>query len=191
MSFNGQKILPAVRNMKDFDKMMDTQYLYGVFLDLHVGQLKSVYQYANRAGKNMFLHIDLIQGLKSDEFATEYVCQEVKPYGIISTKGSVIQKANQKGVATTLRTFIIDSSALKKSINLIQKVDPDYIEVLPGVVPKVIKEIHEATGKPIFAGGLIESVEEVEVALDAGASAITTSNRSLWNQYNLPRINGQ
>ncbi|MGG3916330.1 glycerol-3-phosphate responsive antiterminator [Rossellomorea vietnamensis] len=183
MSFEGQNILPAIRSMKDFDKMLDTSFQYGVFLDLHVGMLKSVFEYARNENRKMFLHLDLIHGLSSDEYAAEYVCQEIKPYGIISTKGNVIKKARQKGVYATQRMFVIDSSAMNRSIELIQKTDPDFIEVLPGVVPKIIKEIGTKTGKPIFAGGLIETVDEVEAALEAGATAITTSDRVLWKHF--------
>jgi glycerol uptake operon antiterminator len=183
MSFEGQKILPAIRSMKDFDKMLETSFEYGVFLDLHVGMLKSVFQYARQQERKMFLHTDLIHGLANDEYGAEYVCQEVKPHGIISTKGNVIRKARQKGVFTTQRMFVIDSSAMNRSIELIHKTEPDYIEVLPGVVPKIIKEIREKTGKPIFAGGLIETIEEVENAIAAGATAITTSDRTLWKHF--------
>ncbi|WP_100330989.1 glycerol-3-phosphate responsive antiterminator [Bacillus xiapuensis] len=183
MSFHGQKILPAIRTMKDFEKMLDTPFEYGVFLDLHVGMVKSVFDYAKQHGKKMFLHLDLIHGLTSDEHAAEFVAQYVKPYGILSTKGNAIIKAKQKGLYVTQRAFIIDSSALKRSVKLIEKTNPDYIEVLPGVVPKVIKTLHEETGKPIFAGGLIEEPAEVELALEAGACAITTSNRDLWKHF--------
>jgi glycerol uptake operon antiterminator len=36
---------------------------------------------------------------------------------------------------------------------------------------------------PIFAGGLIRTPEEVQNALNAGASAITTSKRELWDLF--------
>ncbi|QPC47841.1 glycerol-3-phosphate responsive antiterminator [Mangrovibacillus cuniculi] len=183
MTFHNQKILPAIRTMKEFDKMLQTSFQYGVFLDMHVGMLKSAVEYARQQKREMFVHLDLIQGLSSDEYATEFVCQEIKPYGIISTKGSVIKKARKKGIHATQRMFVIDSSAMKRSIELIHKTDPDFIEVLPGVVPKIIKEIKEKTGKPIFAGGLIETVEEVEAALEAGATAITTSDHQLWKHF--------
>ncbi|KHF28029.1 Glycerol-3-phosphate responsive antiterminator [Anoxybacillus sp. BCO1] len=51
---NGQRILPAVRSMKDFDKLIKMNYEYGVFLDIHIGMLKSVYTYANEHGKKCF-----------------------------------------------------------------------------------------------------------------------------------------
>jgi len=188
MPFGGQQIIPAVRSMKDFDKMLNYTYKYGVFLDLHVGMLKSVFDYARSEGKEMFLHMDLIQGLSNDEHATEYICQSIKPYGIISTRGSVIKKARHLNVRAIQRTFVIDSSALNRSIQLIQKNDPDYIELLPGVVPKVIERIGKETGKPIIAGGLIDSPSEVEAALFSGASAITTSSHTLWNHFSI--LNG-
>ena len=124
--------------------------------------------------------MDLIQGMRADEYATEYVCQTYKPFGIISTKGNVIVKAKQNDVVTVQRLFLIDSTSLEKSIKHIERAKPDYIEVLPGIVPKYIQQVKERTGIPVFAGGLIETREEVQAALDAGASVITTSNRKLW-----------
>ncbi|WP_408869014.1 glycerol-3-phosphate responsive antiterminator [Brochothrix campestris] len=181
--FNNQKILPAVRTMKEFDRMLKTSFEYGVILNVHINMLASLVDYANRSGKKMFLHADLVSGLKTDEAGTEFLCQTIKPYGIISTKGSVVTTAKQKGVVATQRAFILDSSALERSINIISKTNPDYVEVLPGVIPKVIRTVVEQTGKPVFAGGLIDTAEEVEAALAAGASAITTSNYKLWDLY--------
>ena len=36
---------------------------------------------------------------------------------------------------------------------------------MPGVIPHIIKEVKERSGIPIFAGGLIRSVDDVEQAL--------------------------
>ncbi len=48
---------------------------------------------------------------------------------------------------------------------LIERTKPDYIEVLPGVVPELIREIQEHTGCKIISGGLIRTVEQVQAAL--------------------------
>lgn len=55
--------------------------------------------------------------------------------------------------------------------------------MLPGVVPPMIKEVSERTGIPILAGGLIRTPEDVEAALAAGATAVTTSNKQLFEHY--------
>lgn len=183
MEFDNQKILPAVHSMKDFDKMLKYSFEYGVFLDLHIGMVKSVFDYANSKNRKMFLHMDLIQGLANDEYACEYICQTVKPYGIISTRKNVVKRARELNVKAIQRTFVIDSNAYKRSVELIRQSDPDYIELLPGVVPKVIERIKTETGKPIIAGGLIDDPEEVNAALTAGASAISTSSKELWTYF--------
>ncbi|KIL50556.1 hypothetical protein KP77_19310 [Jeotgalibacillus alimentarius] len=183
MEISDQKILPAIHSMKDFDKMLKYSFEYGVFLDLHVGMLKSVFAYANQHDKKMFLHMDLIQGLSNDEYAAEYICQTVKPYGIISTRKNVIKRARELNVKAIQRTFVIDSNAFKRSVEQIRHSDPDYIELLPGVIPKMIERLKEETGKPIIAGGLIDHHDEVFSALDAGASAITTSSKELWSYF--------
>jgi len=50
-------------------------------------------------------------------------------------------------------------------------------------MPKYIQEVKEKTGRLVFAGGLIDTVEEVEQAIEAGASSITTSNKDLWRHF--------
>lgn len=178
-----QKILPASANMKEFERFLKSSYETGVFLDMHIAQLKHINEMARQHGKKMIYHVDLIHGIKNDEFATEYICQEFKPFGLISTKGSVILKAKQKGVIAVQRMFLIDSHAIEKSIKLIQKTQPDYLEVLPGAMPKMITEVKERVNIPIFAGGLIRTEEDVHAALNAGAAAITTSKRELWDLF--------
>ncbi|WDF51645.1 glycerol-3-phosphate responsive antiterminator [Paenibacillus sp. KACC 21273] len=181
--FHGQAILPAAKSMKQFEQILSSSYEYGVFLDTHIAQLKNIYKMANHHQKKMFLHADLVHGLKNDEYAAEYLCQEIRPYGIISTRGNMILKAKQKGVIAIQRVFMLDTIALEKSYALLQKTQPDYIEVLPGVVPHMIKEVIERTNIPVFAGGLIRTANDVEQALAAGATAVTTSNDQLFAHY--------
>ncbi|MED1541654.1 glycerol uptake operon antiterminator GlpP [Bacillus inaquosorum] len=183
MSFHNQPILPAIRNMKQFDEFLNSSFSYGVILDIHLGQLKGVIREAQKHGKNMMVHVDLIQGIKHDEYGAEFICQDIKPAGIISTRSNVIAKAKQKKIYAIQRLFLLDTSAMEKSMEFVGKHKPDFIEVLPGIVPSLIREIKEKTGIPIFAGGFIRTEEDVEQALKAGAVAVTTSNTKLWNKY--------
>lgn len=185
MGFYGQEIIPAMQKMEDLEKLMVSNYTYIIVLEVHVSRLKPIFQMAQAHNKKLILHMDLVHGLKSDEYATEFVCQELKPFGIISTKSSVILKAKQKGVTAIQRMFLIDSYALEKSYKLIEKTKPDFIEVLPGAIPQMITEVKTQLKIPIFAGGLIRTMEEVQNALNAGAEAVTTSRKELWNNEGL------
>ena len=184
-----QKILPAPVSLKQFEIFLASPFETGVILETHLSQIKHITQMAKKANKKLFFHVDLINGLKNDEYGTQYLCQEFKPFGIISTKSSVIQQAKKYKVISVQRMFMIDSHAMERSFRSIEKAVPDYIEVLPGSVPHMIREVSERFNFPIFAGGLIRSPEEVEEALAAGAISITTSKVELWNYYSKKILN--
>ncbi len=169
--------------MKDLEKLLTRPFKYIVILDTHIGQLQPLVQLAKSHGKQPLLHADLIGGLRNDEDAAEYLCQVIKPAGIISTRAGVITKTKQNGILAIQRLFMLDTNALEKSYALVQKTEPDYIEVLPGVIPHMIKEVKERTGIPVIAGGLVRTVEEVEEAVRAGAVAVTSSRKELWQHF--------
>ena len=62
----------------------------------------------------------------------------------------------------------------------IDEFHPDLVEVMPGVMPKVLKEIRAYTDIPIIAGGLISDKKDIMAAFDAGADAISTTKQELW-----------
>lgn len=162
---------------------MDKAYEYIVVLDTHISHIKSIVDLAKANGKKVLLHADLIAGLKNDEQAAEYLCQVIKPAGVLSTRAGVITKTRQNGLIAIQRIFLIDTQALEKSYQLLERTKPDFIEVLPGVIPHIISEVYERTRIPIFAGGLIRSINDVDNAIQAGASAVTTSNTALWKHF--------
>ncbi|KKI64041.1 glycerol uptake operon antiterminator [Staphylococcus cohnii] len=173
-------ILPAVRSMKDLEKLTMTDYKECVMLDAHIGHVKSIMGLLNKNNIETYMHIDLIKGMSHDEFACEYIIQNYHPKGIVSTKTKVINKAKSLNTTTVFRVFVLDSHALSRSIELIKRVEPDFVEVLPGVATKAIRIINEETNTAVIAGGLINSKEEVDIAVSNGAKYITTSDRSLW-----------
>ncbi|MFT4416852.1 glycerol-3-phosphate responsive antiterminator [Fredinandcohnia humi] len=187
MGFQGQRVIPAIRSMKAFERFIESPMTYGIFLELHIGQLCNVCQLAATHDKKLLVHLDLIQGLKSDEYAVDFISQEAKPYGIISTRGNVIIKAKQKKLFAIQRMFLLDSHAFEKNISLLKKTSPNYVEVLPGIIPSVIHETSIRTEIPILAGGFITSEKEIEEAIRAGATAVTTSKVDLWNYNFLKR----
>ncbi|GMA61248.1 hypothetical protein GCM10025859_16880 [Alicyclobacillus fastidiosus] len=131
--------------------------------------------------KKLLLHADLIQGLKHDEAAAQFLCQMVRPAGLISTHSTVIATAKKNRVLGIQRVFLIDSHSLETSYRVLASSKPDYIEVLPGVLPDVIREVKHGTKLPILAGGFIRTPEEIRSILESGATAVTTSHRDLWS----------
>lgn len=52
MPFNDQKIIPAARTIKQFDKVVKSEFEYIVLLEVHLSHLRSLKQEADRHGKN-------------------------------------------------------------------------------------------------------------------------------------------
>src|SRR5699024_5709002 len=173
-------VIHAIGNFKDFEHELQRKHKWYVILEVRLGQLRSVVNYAKRANKKVLLHIDLVQGLKADEYGVEFLLNDIKVDGIVSTRGSVIELAKKRGVLAVQRMFLLDSLSLKTDVRISSRYEPDYIEVLPGKLPEVIKEISENTSIPIIAGGLINTEADVQNAYQSGAIAISTSKKSLW-----------
>lgn len=174
-------VLPAVKNMKDFEKLLDSQHDYIILLESRISQIEDVVKHAKKLDKKVLVHADLIQGLKNDEYGAEFLVRNVKVDGIISTRGTMITFAKKNKVLAIQRLFVLDSHALNHNLKAIDKTRPDYIEILPGLITKKFKEIAEKTNLPIIAGGLINTEEDIKAAYDGGAIAVSTSNMNLWN----------
>lgn len=138
-----------------------------------VSQLKDV-------GKKVFVHIDLIDGLGRDNAAVKFIKDTVRPDGIISTKNNLLRYGREIGLVTVQRLFLIDSLSFETGINIIKNYRPDFVEVMPGIIPSAIEELSKEIEQPIIAGGMLNKKHEIIQALNAGATAISTTNRSLW-----------
>lgn len=175
-------VLPAIRRMKDFDRVLKSEnHSTIIFLETRLSQLKSLIDYTKRYKKKTLIHFDLIQGLTADEYGMEYLIRNIKPDGILSTRGNLINLAKKNGLLAIQRMFLLDSLALEQNVKLSRRFQPDCIEVLPGVIPNIIEEIYQQTNIPIIAGGLVRTRQEVNNAFEAGAIAVTTSNTELWD----------
>ena len=58
----------------------------------------------------------------------------------------------------------------------------DMIEVMPGTVTKVITSLKTKTEIPIIAGGLIETRQEIDEAMNSGAAGVSTGKKELWER---------
>jgi glycerol uptake operon antiterminator len=176
-----QLIIPAARTIKDFEVLLKKEEFTSIILlESHVGQLQTLINLAKKQGKKVILHSDMVQGLKNDEAGAQFLCQVVKPDGLISTHSNVITTAKKNGLLAIQRVFLLDSHSLERSYRVLETSKPDYLEVLPGVMPEIIKEVKEHTKLPIIAGGFIRTQEDIDIILASGATAVTTSHRELW-----------
>lgn len=133
---------------------------------------------AHNGGKKLFVHLDLANGIGKDKAGVAFLAK-IGADGIISTKTNIIKFAKEKNIFAVQRIFAPDSQSVNSAYELIKSTKPDFLEVMPGVAYKAVKKL--ATVKiPVIAGGLIETKEEVQAALDSGAVAVSTGQKELW-----------
>jgi glycerol uptake operon antiterminator len=173
-------IISAIRSDDDLERVINCDIkivfvLYGSLVEIQdiCSKLKAV-------KKLIFIHVDMIDGLKADAKGVEFIKKLVNPYGIITTKTACIKYAKNLGLYTILRVFILDSQSLQTGIQNIHTVTPHAVEVLPGVASKIINIIKKDIHIPIIAGGLINTKKDVMDAMSAGALAVSTSNEEVW-----------
>ena len=174
-------VIAAVKNMEQLEECLTLENIQVVFLLF--GDLCSIADIVARAkdaGKIVMIHMDLITGLSSSkEIVVDFIHRSTRADGIITTKPSFIRRARELNLFTVMRLFVIDSMALA-GIDKLESVKPDFIEVLPGVMPKTIRRIVQTTRIPLLAGGLIADKEDVVAALSAGAMAVSATSREVW-----------
>lgn len=132
------------------------------------------------AGKFAFVHVDLLEGAANKDIVIQFLRQVTDLDGIISTKSSMIKAAKAQGLYTIHRLFILDSISFNNIEKQVAQSNPDCIEILPGAMPKVIKWVRDKISLPIIAGGLVCDQEDAQMALSAGATAVSSTNINVW-----------
>ncbi len=169
-------VIPAISNGKEFEKFLESSIGSCVLMNMHLSFVADFLKQAHKVSKTVYLHMDLIKGIASDEAGCEYVCQVLGADGIISTKGKVVECAKRLKRTAILRMFLIDSQSLKKGVKMIEELKPDYVEVLPGLACSILPELIKTTNASFLCGGLISTKEQVKECLSQGAVAVTISN---------------
>lgn len=173
------KTVAAVKSEAELDKAIQSAVHIIFLLAPNILTLEEHICRVHEAGKRIFIHIDLAEGIGKDKYGIEFV-KNMGIDGIISTRVNIIKIAHELDVFTVQRFFAVDSHSIDTTIEALKASKADMIEIMPGIAVKAIAMLKKKTDTPIIAGGLIDSREEVRNALKHGASAISTSNKELW-----------
>jgi len=135
-------------------------------------------------GKAPIVNLDLVSGLARDAAAIEYLSHRGLR-GIISTHQVPLRAARSLGLFAIQRTFLLDSAALESSMRAIAQARIDAVEVLPALVaPYLVAELKRAGPAlppvPVIAGGLVQSLSQIEQLVEQGVNAVSVGNPDFW-----------
>ncbi len=129
-----------------------------------------------------FVHIDLIPGIGKDSAGVRYLANTLPIDGVVTTRTHLIRAAKDAGLLAILRLFALDSEAVKTGFSMLHSAAPDAVEILPALVlPHLGLGLPVAEMPPIIAGGLVETVTDLEAILNSPVVAVSTSKADLWD----------
>ena len=163
--FEDEPIIAAVKSEEQLTRAIASDCNIIFFLFGNICNISSLVQRVADAGKHSLVHADLVNGLAAKEIAADFIRSYTCADGIISTKPQLLRHAREVGLVTVLRVFVLDSMALDNIDKLRTACNPDLIELVPGIVPKVIQQVKSLYRTPIIAGGLIRDKEDTVSAL--------------------------
>jgi glycerol uptake operon antiterminator len=173
-------VIAAIRDGEALERALASPVRAVFLLSGSIGGIAATCRRITATGRLCFVHVDLLEGLRPDQQGLAYLAEQAVPTGVITTKPACIRWAKSLGLVTVQRIFLLDSTALQEGARHAAACEPDWVEVLPGVAAKAIALAAREISRPLIAGGLISSREDVIAALQAGALAVSTSAADLW-----------
>ena len=178
---NRFRIIAAARNNEELKYAIKSDVEIIFMLSVNINDIKNQADAVHKSGKKFFVHMDLAEGIGKDAYGVKFA-KEQGADGIISTRSNIIKMAKKEGLHTVQRLFAVDSQSVDTIIETASSSKPDMIEIMPGVLPKVVKRLKNELDMPLIAGGLIDSYNEIDELLSAGATAISTGKKEFWNK---------
>lgn len=174
-------VIPEIKNDEWLEalKTSESDIVYVLYGDICT--ITDIVAKVKAMGKMAIVHVDLIVGLSAKEISIDFIKKYTKADGIISMKPTMIKRANDLGMFTIQRFYMIDGFMYANVAKNVKNSNPDVVEFMPAGLSKVMKYLAEQIEKPIVASGLTQDKADVIGALKAGAVAVATTNRELWD----------
>ena len=178
--FESSPVIAAVKDENGIDVAVASQARIVFLLCGNICNIESLVAKLKSANKKVMVHMDFIVGLNAKEISVDYIKNNTLADGIMSTKSMLLKRGKELGLITGQRAFIFDSISFENIKKQLLTFKPDFVEILPGTITRVINDISHYTEVPIVAGGLLTNKKEIMDAFSAGASAISTTDYKLW-----------
>ncbi|MCD8361487.1 MAG: glycerol-3-phosphate responsive antiterminator [Lachnospiraceae bacterium] len=173
-------VIAAIKSDEGLQRCLKSESRIIFILYGDICNISDIVSKIKKSGKIALVHVDLINGLSSREIVVDFIKKYTSADGIITTKPALIKRAKELSLCTVLRIFALDSMAYENIERQVRSAGPDVIEVLPGMMPKIIAHICRQIPTPVIAGGLVSEKRDAMELLNAGAICVSTTNPGLW-----------
>ena len=173
-------IVVALRDPKQMPLALASPHRTVFILSSSLNTISDMVAQVQARKKEAYIHFDLVEGLGKDAHGLRWLAETARPTGILTTRAPLVSHAKALGLSTIQRMFLLDSQSIHTGLHLVKDVKPDFLEVMPGILPEIIQQLVQLNLCPVIAGGLCKTIAHYKAARQAGAVAISTSDRELW-----------
>lgn len=177
---NTPQIIASITKPEQIQAALQSMAARVILMTGDILTLSSIVQQFQLAHKQVYVHLEMVDGLGRDSSAVQYLAKTFNIDGIVSTKSNAISAARNVGIRSIQRVFAIDSAAIDTAVKMIGQVKPNEVELMPGLMPRVIRDVKQRIEQPLIVGGLIRNEEEIRTALENGADYVSIGDQRFW-----------
>jgi glycerol uptake operon antiterminator len=176
------KIIPIIENRLQFTQVLDTSHTGSVLLrHCNLFDFTPLLEEAHRRRLAVYVNIDHIDGINADSAGLRYLAQHMRVAGIVSNHPRNLALSKNFGLETIQRIFAVDSTGLEMALETVDSEYVDLLDISPAlVVPYVVPSLTPPLPLPFIASGLVQTPQQLEAVLHAGAAGVAVSRPELW-----------
>lgn len=130
-------VIAAVKDDSGLDRALDSDVSVLFLLYGDILTIRDTVARVREAGKRVFVHLDLIEGLSTREISADFIARSTAADGVISTRPALTRRARELGLVAHPADLPAGLHGTEKcGTALLPGECPTLVEVLPGLSPR-------------------------------------------------------
>ena len=178
------KTIPVIENRVQFTQVFDSPHIRAILLrHCNLFELSSLLEHAHERGLSLYVNIDHIDGIHSDQAGLRYMAGQFRIAGVVSNHPKLLALAKSFGLETIQRIFAVDSTGLEMALESVDRSNTDLLDISPAlVIPYVIPRLAAPLPLRFIGSGLIQTSQQIQKILRADAAGVAVIRRELWRE---------
>lgn len=178
------KTIPVIENRTQFAQVFDSPHVRAILLrHCNLFELSGLFEQAHEQKVSIYVNIDHIDGIHSDQAGLRYMASQFHIAGVVSNHPKLLALAKSLGLETIQRIFAVDSTGLEMALESVDRSNTDLLDISPAlVIPYVIPRLAVPLPLHFIGSGLIQTSQQVQRILRADAAGVAVIRRELWKE---------
>ncbi|HLQ30738.1 MAG TPA: glycerol-3-phosphate responsive antiterminator [Ktedonobacteraceae bacterium] len=176
------KTIPVIENREQFAHIFDSSHVRAILLrHCNLFELTRLLEQAYKRGLSVYVNVDHIDGIHPDSAGLRYLAEQFHVAGVVSNHPKTLSIARSFGLETIQRIFAVDSTGLEMALESVDRANTDLLDISPAlVIPYIVPQLAAPLPLRFIGSGLIQTAQQVQAVLHAGAAGVTVMRSELW-----------